>query len=69
MSGVASTPEQVERYASCTLLSASLAELMTPDAEKPKENSIQACVKFLEENEFIRFILISEFVIFSSMTQ
>jgi hypothetical protein len=33
---------------------------MTPDAEKPKENSIQACVKFLEENEFIRLISISE---------
>jgi hypothetical protein len=33
---------------------------MTPDAEKPKENSIHACVKFLEENEFIRLISISE---------
>ena len=39
-----STPEQVEKYASCTLLSVSM--------ESPTE--IDSCIKFLEENEFIR---------------
>ncbi len=54
VSGVANTPEEVRRYAACTLLSASLAESMTPDQNNPKENAIQACVDFLDKNEFIR---------------
>ena len=56
MSGVANTPEQVENYASCTLLSASLVESPSQKTMS-KENSIQSCVKFLEENEFIRLEL------------
>lgn len=53
-SGVATTPEEVEKYASCTMLAASIAN---PDSSKPcpsTETSISGCIQFLEENEFIR---------------
>ena len=39
-----STPEQVEKYASCTLLSVAMEST----------TEIDSCIKFLEENEFIR---------------
>ena len=64
MSGVANTPDEVRRYASCTLLSASMVEAMTPDQSNPKENAVQACVAFLEENEFIRFAVEKSFITF-----
>ena len=44
VSGVASSPEQVEKYAACTLLS----------KQMETTTDIENCIKFLEENEFIR---------------
>ena len=41
---ICSTPEQVEKYASCTLLSVAMEST----------TEIDSCIKFLEENEFIR---------------
>ena len=41
---ISSTPEQVEKYASCTLLSVAMEST----------TEIDSCIKFLEENEFIR---------------
>ena len=57
-SGIAETPDQVEKYASCTLLSSSMthesfAQELTQESKK---NSITSCVQFLVENEFIRFV-------------
>ncbi|XP_031427336.1 DNA polymerase theta isoform X2 [Clupea harengus] len=56
--GVASTPEEVRLYASCTLLAASLAAEGASEgsAAKEKERSrgaIEACIEWLMENEFI----------------
>lgn len=56
-SGAASTPEEVENYANCTLLSVSLSHRGGGSQEvsqESKDNSVRSCVKFLEENEFIR---------------
>ena len=47
MSGVADTPESVQRYAQCTLLSASL--------DNEESDSIQQCIDFLLDSEFIMF--------------
>ncbi len=58
VSGVAGTPELVEKYASCTLLEQSIRETMDEEGISASQeitgNSIKSCVKFLEENEFIR---------------
>ena len=50
-SGAATTPDQVEKYASCTLLAASIA---SSQSSQDTDDSIKSCVKFLEDNEFIR---------------
>ena len=51
MSKVASTPDEVETYAQCTLLAASLAA--SHDVSSTKLNAVKACVEYLQENEFI----------------
>ncbi|KAL4233021.1 hypothetical protein ACF0H5_007707 [Mactra antiquata] len=48
VSGVATTPDEVSTYASCTLLAASLTKDQTQTS-----NLIQECVTFLEEYEFV----------------
>ncbi|KAJ8405900.1 hypothetical protein AAFF_G00313370 [Aldrovandia affinis] len=48
--GVASTPEDVRTYASCTLLAAS----MPGEYGEPGGGAIEACVDWLMENEFIQ---------------
>ncbi|KAJ8342804.1 hypothetical protein SKAU_G00327320 [Synaphobranchus kaupii] len=48
--GVASTPEDVRTYASCTLLAAS----MSSEHGEPGGGAIEACVEWLMENEFIQ---------------
>ncbi|XP_071480044.1 DNA polymerase theta-like [Diadema antillarum] len=56
-SGVASSPSEVKAYASSTLLAASLAEGQAtndPESDLDTESAVLHCVKFLEENEFIR---------------
>lgn len=52
VSGVASTPDQVEKYASNTLLSAAMED--SASSSQLTENTIESCIKFLQENEFIR---------------
>uniref|UniRef100_A0A670ZD39 DNA polymerase theta n=1 Tax=Pseudonaja textilis TaxID=8673 RepID=A0A670ZD39_PSETE len=55
VSGVASSSEDIQSYASCTLLAASLRDLQ--DHRREQENicdgSIETCVKWLLEKEFI----------------
>ncbi|KAI4877915.1 hypothetical protein NFI96_017405, partial [Prochilodus magdalenae] len=56
--GVASTPEEVRTYASCTLLAASMAsELPDQGGEHPetarRRGAIEACIEWLMDNEFI----------------
>ncbi|MBN3292061.1 DPOLQ polymerase, partial [Polypterus senegalus] len=60
VSGVASTPEDVKMYASCTLLAVSLSEEnSTSNSEvemttkSVREGAIEACIEWLIENEFI----------------
>ncbi|XP_072178198.1 DNA polymerase theta-like [Diadema setosum] len=56
-SSVASSPSEVKAYASSTLLAASLAEGQAtddPESDLDTESAVLHCVKFLEENEFIR---------------
>ncbi|XP_030850352.1 DNA polymerase theta [Strongylocentrotus purpuratus] len=55
-SGVASSPTEVQAYASSTLLAASLSEVKTDDQGSGVNtgSAVLSCVKFLEENEFIR---------------
>ncbi|KAI1903802.1 hypothetical protein AGOR_G00030960 [Albula goreensis] len=48
--GVASTPQDVRTYASCTLLAAS----MHSEGGQPGGGAIEACVDWLMENEFIQ---------------
>ncbi|XP_048360083.1 DNA polymerase theta isoform X2 [Sphaerodactylus townsendi] len=59
VSGVASSPESIKTYASCTLLGASLKD-NHPDSGKDREKichgAIDACVKWLLENEFIQVL-------------
>ncbi|XP_061105385.1 LOW QUALITY PROTEIN: DNA polymerase theta [Conger conger] len=51
--GVASTPEDVRTYASCTLLAAS----MSNGHGDPGGGAIEACVDWLMENEFIQILV------------
>ncbi|KAL7853880.1 hypothetical protein AOLI_G00207240 [Acnodon oligacanthus] len=56
--GVASTPEEVRTYASCTLLAASMASLQQDQGgEQPEtahsHGAIEACMDWLMDNEFI----------------
>ncbi|KAL8202532.1 UNVERIFIED_CONTAM: hypothetical protein K2H54_016476, partial [Gekko kuhli] len=56
--GVASSPQDIQTYASCTLLGASLKDDPADserDQEKIRHGAIDACVKWLLENEFIQF--------------
>jgi hypothetical protein len=48
-SGIATTPEEVEKYASCTMLAASIGR-----ESQSKDKTVTKCLQFLEENEFIR---------------
>ncbi|XP_054858086.1 DNA polymerase theta [Eublepharis macularius] len=60
--GVASSPDDIQAYASCTLLGASLKDIQKDsgrDQEKICHGAIDACVKWLLENEFIQ-VLISD---------
>lgn len=54
MGEVASTPEEVRMYASCTLLAASMAskEPDQPGAAR-SHGAIEACMDWLLDNEFI----------------
>nr|XP_056704350.1 DNA polymerase theta [Euleptes europaea] len=57
--GVASSPEDIQMYASCTLLGASLKDDCQDsgkDRERICHGSIDACVKWLLENEFIQVL-------------
>ncbi|XP_071616812.1 DNA polymerase theta [Heliangelus exortis] len=57
--GVASTPDDVQTYASCTLLASSLKETKwgNEDAQdKAQTGPIEACVAWLLENEFIQVL-------------
>ncbi|XP_062391805.1 DNA polymerase theta [Sardina pilchardus] len=56
--GVASTPEEVKLYASCTLLAASLAAEAgsagsASSAKDKSRGAIEACIEWLMDNEFI----------------
>ncbi|XP_042189978.1 DNA polymerase theta [Callorhinchus milii] len=51
--GVASSPEEVSAYASCTLLAASLCE---SEAGSIQGDAIEDCVRYLMENEFIQIL-------------
>lgn len=55
--GVASSPQDVRMYASCTLLAASIAaeQLRDEEAETEARNkgAIEACIEWLMDNEFI----------------
>jgi len=51
VSKVASTPDEVETYAQCTLLAASLAA--SHEGSSTKLNAVKVCVEYLQENEFI----------------
>jgi len=51
VSKVASTPDEVARYAECTLLAASLAT--SREGSSNKFSAVKACVEYLQENEFI----------------
>lgn len=52
--GVASTPQDVSLYASCSLLAASLkCDHKKESNEETNKGSIEACVEWLMENEFI----------------
>ena len=56
MSGVASSPAEVRAYAQCTMLAASMKkELSDTDGEgmEGPVEAIEACIKFLQESEFI----------------
>ncbi|XP_063208405.1 DNA polymerase theta isoform X1 [Chroicocephalus ridibundus] len=57
--GVASTPDDVQTYASCTLLASSLKESKWGNEEvqdKVQTGPIEACVAWLLENEFIQVL-------------
>ncbi|XP_015280018.1 PREDICTED: DNA polymerase theta [Gekko japonicus] len=57
--GVASSPQDIQMYASCTLLGASLKDDQ-PDSERDRgeicHGAIDACVKWLLKNEFIQVL-------------
>ncbi|XP_066304418.1 DNA polymerase theta-like [Branchiostoma lanceolatum] len=48
--GVARSPTDVERYASCTMLAAGMTDMTTDNTD----NAIHTCIQFLLEHEFIR---------------
>ncbi|XP_009458832.1 PREDICTED: DNA polymerase theta [Nipponia nippon] len=57
--GVANTPEDVQTYASCTLLASSLKESKWGNEkaeDKVQTGPIEACVAWLLENEFIQIL-------------
>ncbi|XP_050826998.1 DNA polymerase theta isoform X1 [Serinus canaria] len=57
--GVANTPEDVQTYASCTLLASSLKESEWENGkeqDKAQAGPIEACVAWLLENEFIQVV-------------
>ncbi|OWK63873.1 DNA polymerase theta [Lonchura striata] len=57
--GVANTPEDVQTYASCTLLASSLKESKWEygkEQDKAQAGPIEACVAWLLENEFIQVV-------------
>ncbi|XP_077202429.1 DNA polymerase theta isoform X2 [Paroedura picta] len=57
--GVASSPQDIQAYASCTLLGASLKDGQQDSGrgqEKMCHGAIDACVKWLLENEFIQVL-------------
>ncbi|XP_051467679.1 DNA polymerase theta [Apus apus] len=57
--GVANTPDDVQTYASCTLLASSLRESKCGDEkaqDKTQTGPIEACVMWLLENEFIQVL-------------
>uniref|UniRef100_A0A8C3EC26 DNA polymerase theta n=1 Tax=Corvus moneduloides TaxID=1196302 RepID=A0A8C3EC26_CORMO len=57
--GVANTPEDVQTYASCTLLASSLKESKWENGkgqDKAQAGPIEACVAWLLENEFIQVV-------------
>jgi len=60
VSGVAATPSDVETYAACTLLAASIDvhDLDSPGnsrgAVSGTDGCIQKCIQFLVDNEFVR---------------
>ncbi|XP_072319917.1 DNA polymerase theta [Eucyclogobius newberryi] len=51
--GVASKPQDVRLYASCTLLAATLKCEGRPANEETNKGAIEACVEWLMDNEFI----------------
>uniref|UniRef100_A0A669QRV1 DNA polymerase theta n=1 Tax=Phasianus colchicus TaxID=9054 RepID=A0A669QRV1_PHACC len=59
VSGVASTPDDVQTYASCTLLAFSLKENKQEnekEQDKVQKGPIEACIAWLLENEFIQIL-------------
>lgn len=59
MGGVANTPDDVQTYASCTLLASSLKESKWGNEkahDKVQTGPIEACVAWLLENEFIQVL-------------
>ncbi|XP_045135227.1 DNA polymerase theta-like [Portunus trituberculatus] len=58
VSGVAKTPQEVEKYCSCTLLAASLRAGQLEEKQgndlSHTQSSLKSCIDFLLENEFIR---------------
>ncbi|NXP59907.1 DPOLQ polymerase, partial [Chloropsis cyanopogon] len=57
--GVANTPEDVQTYASCTLLASSLNENKWENGkgqDKAQAGPVEACVAWLLENEFIQVV-------------
>uniref|UniRef100_A0A673C1M8 DNA polymerase theta n=1 Tax=Sphaeramia orbicularis TaxID=375764 RepID=A0A673C1M8_9TELE len=51
--GVASSPQDVRTYASCSLLTASIKSEGRQSNEESSKGAIEACVEWLMENEFI----------------
>lgn len=52
--GVASTPQDVRQYASCSLLAASMkCDGKKESNEETNRGAIEACVEWLLENEFV----------------
>ncbi|XP_019619912.1 PREDICTED: DNA polymerase theta-like [Branchiostoma belcheri] len=50
--GVARSPADVERYASCTMLAAGMSDVTSDNTST--DSAIHACIQFLLEHEFIR---------------
>ncbi len=56
---MATSPDEVEKYASCTMLAASLLDDAGDSSQLSTQEvtggAIDQCINFLEENEFIRY--------------